>query len=245
MSDLTTLSYDYASGHVVPEHFHDQDQLLHAARGVMTVRSPRGTWVVPPHRALWVPAGTPHTLAMSGSVKMKTLYLTAGLAPALPRDCCVLHVSGLLRELILHTCSFESLEGRVPSHARLIGVLLDQLLVAPAVPLQLPSPGDPRALRVAQMLHDDPGDTRTLEELCEAAGASKRTIERVFEAETKLTFGKWRQQLSLLQAIRMLAAGDSVTRVALSVGYSTPSAFISMFRGALGTTPGEYFKLPV
>ena len=124
----------------------------------------------------------------------------------------------------------------------MIGLLLDQLVVAPTVPLQLPSPRDPRALRVAQALLDDPGDVRPLEALCRSAGASKRTVERLFHSDTQLTFGKWRQQLSLLHAIRLLAAGDNVTRVALSAGYSTPSAFISMFRRALGTTPGEYFK---
>jgi AraC-like DNA-binding protein len=110
------------------------------------------------------------------------------------------------------------------------------------VPLQLPAPRESRALHVAEILLDDPCDRRPLEVLCKAAGASKRTIERAFRADTGLTFGKWRQQLSLLHAIRLLAAGNDVTRVALDVGYSTPSAFIAMFRRALGTTPGDYFR---
>lgn len=238
---VTTLSYEYRSGHVVPEHLHDQDQLVHAVRGVMTVGTARGLWVVPPHRAVWIPARLPHTIAMSGVVTMKTLYLVPGLARGLPRDCCVLHVSPLLRELVLHACNFEALDSKVPEQARVVGIVLDQLAVAGSVPLQLPTPRDPRALRVAKILLDDPGDPRPLEALCAVAGASKRTIERVFEADTRLTFGKWRQQLGLLHSIRSLAAGESVTSAALSAGYGTPSAFISMFRRALGTTPGRYF----
>jgi AraC-like DNA-binding protein len=241
-AQVTTLSYEYRAGHVVAEHFHEEDQVVHAVRGVMTVRTARGIWVVPPHRAVWVPARLPHSIAMSGIVTMKTLYLNPRIARKLPRDCCVLNVSPLLRELVLHACAFESLDPSIEVQRRLIGVILDQLDVAPAVPLQLPTPREPRALRVAQVLLDEPDDRRPLEVLCKAAGASKRTIERAFQADTNLTFGKWRQQLSLLHAIRLLAAGDNVTRVALSVGYSTPSAFISMFRRALGTTPGDYFR---
>lgn len=240
-AEVTTLSYEYRAGHLVPEHFHDQDQLVHAVSGVMTVTTARGMWVVPPHRAVWIPARVVHSIAMSGAVTMKTVYLKPRLARKLPRQCCVINVSPLLRELVLHACTLGALGPKVAEHVRVLGVLLDQLAVAQTAPLQLPSPHDPRALRVAQLLLDDPGDDRTLESLCEAVGASKRTIERLFRAETKLTFGKWRQQLSLLHAIRLLAGGDNVTRVALSAGYSTPSAFISMFRRALGTTPTAYF----
>ena len=226
---------------MVPEHFHEQDQLVHAVRGVMTVRTTHGMWVVPPHRGVWIPARLAHAIAMSGAVTMKTLYLAPRLARRLPRDCCVLHVSPLLRELVLHACTFGALDSKVPEQARVVGILLDQLAVAPAMALQLPTPRDPRAMRVAQVLLDDPSDTRPLERLCTIAGASKRTLERIFEADTSLTFGKWRQQLCLLHAIRSLAAGDNVTSAALSAGYSTPSAFISMFRRVLGTTPGQYF----
>jgi AraC-like DNA-binding protein/quercetin dioxygenase-like cupin family protein len=241
---VTTLSYEYRSGHAVPEHFHEQDQLLYAVRGVMTVRTARGLWVVPPSRAVWVPARRPHSIAMSGPVTMKTLYLTPRVVRKLPRDCCVLNVGPLLRELVLHACTFEALDAKVPAQGRIIGILLDQLAVAPTVPLQLPSPRDPRAMRVAQLLVDDPGDGRSVEELCAIAGASRRTIERAFQLETKLTFGRWRQQARLLHAIRSLASGDDVTHAALAAGYGTPSAFIAMFRRALGTTPGDYFRDP-
>src|SRR5689334_16637455 len=98
---ITTLAYDYAHGHVVPNHFHDRDQVVFARRGVMTVRTADGTWIVPTHRAVWIPANVPHSIVMSGRVSMRTIYLRPRLVPSLPRKCCVVNVSTLLRELIL------------------------------------------------------------------------------------------------------------------------------------------------
>ena len=234
---------EYPTGYLVPTHFHDRDQLVHAERGVMTVRTQRGMWIVPPHRAVWIPAHVPHAIAMSGAVAMKTLYFKPRLARKLPRTCCVLNVSPLLRELVVYACTFGALDAKRRRDKPLLDVILDQLMIASAVPLQLPSPRDPRAQCVAQALVDEPGTEKSIEELCSAAGGSKRTIERAFVADTKLTLGKWRQQLRLLHAITLLASGESVTRAALTVGYSTPSAFVAMFRRALGVTPGEYFGL--
>jgi AraC-like DNA-binding protein/mannose-6-phosphate isomerase-like protein (cupin superfamily) len=241
-SQIKTLTHDYAAGHVIPAHFHDRDQLVYASRGVMTVRTRDGTWVVPTHRAVWIPAAVPHTITMSGTVAMRTLYLRPRLAKTLPRGCCVVNVPPLLRELILNACKLASLTKTVQWHAHLIDVIIDQLKVIETVPLQLPNPSDPRALRVAAVLIADPSDRRPLTQICKAAGASRRTVERLFQEDMGITFGKWRQQLRLMQAMRLLAEGAKVTHAALESGYSTPSAFISMFRKALGTTPTLYFK---
>lgn len=176
---------------------------------------------------------------------MRTLYLKPRLAKSLPRSCCVLHVSALLKELILHACSLGSLDKTIRVHGHLIHVIVNQLEAIQLVPLQLPNPSDPRAQRLAKVLLENPGDRRTLKDLCKAAGASKRTIERLFQADTGMTFAKWRQQLRLMQAMQLLAEGAQVTRAALESGYSTPSAFISMFRKALGMRPTLYFKADV
>src|SRR5579863_5527426 len=108
-SQIATLTHDYPAGHVIPLHFHDWDQIVYASRGVMTVRTSAGAWVVPTHRAVWIPAAVPHTITMSGTVAMRTLYLEPRLARTLPRGCCVVNVSPLLRELILHVCSLGAL----------------------------------------------------------------------------------------------------------------------------------------
>jgi AraC-like DNA-binding protein len=241
-SPVATLTYDFADGHVVPPHFHYEDQLVYASRGVMTVETRDGTWVVPPQRGVWIPGGTPHSIHMAGAVSMRTLYLKPRLVRRLPRVCRVLNVSPFLKELILHACKFPVLKKRVKRQAHLVDVIVDQLETVEAVPLQLRHPVDPRASRVAALLMGDPGDPRPLEELCKTAGASKRTIERLFQLETQMTLGEWRQQLRLVQSLRLLAAREKITHVALEAGYSTPSAFIAMFRKVLGVTPSRYFE---
>lgn len=227
---------------MIPEHSHPEDQLLFASKGVMTLRTRQGVWVVPPLRAVWIPARTPHSVAMSGQVSMRTLYFLPKLCRGLPATCLVMNVSPLLRELILHACKFSRLNKKAPAERRIVGILVDQLKAVESIPLQLPHPSDSRAIRVARVLFVNPGDQRTLEELCKECGASKRTVHRLFLEETKMTFGKWRQQLRLLHAIQLLASGEKVTAAALEVGYSGTSAFISMFRRQLGTTPTHYFE---
>jgi AraC-like DNA-binding protein/quercetin dioxygenase-like cupin family protein len=242
-SQIASFTRDYAAGHRIRAHFHDRDQLLYASRGVMTVRTDEGTWVVPTHRAVWIPARVAHSITMSGSVAMRALYLKPRLATGLPRICCVLNVSPLLRELLLQACESGALSRRLPWQRHLIDVILDQFERIQMVPLQLPMPGDWRARRIASVLLANPGDPRRLDEICSAAGASTRTVERLFQDQIGMTPGKWRQQLRLMQALRLLADGARVTQAAVDAGYSTPSAFIAMFRKALGTTPRAYFSV--
>jgi AraC-like DNA-binding protein/quercetin dioxygenase-like cupin family protein len=243
-SQIATLTWDYLPGHVVPLHFHNRDQLVYGTQGVMTVRTSEGAWVVPAHRGVWIPAGIPHTITMSGKVAMRTLYLEPRLVSdkVLPGKCCVVNVSPLLRELILHACALPGLRKKISWQRHLIEIILDQLRVIQRVPLQLPNLSDARAQRIAAMLLADPSDRRPLARLCREAGAGKRTIERLFLEDAGMTFGKWRQQLRLMEAMRLLAEGAKVTHAALEAGYSTPSAFISMFRKSLGTTPRLYFS---
>jgi AraC-like DNA-binding protein len=241
-AQVTTLSRDYPAGHVIPLHFHHRDQLVYASRGVMTVRTGVGTWVVPTHRAVWIPTPVPHSITMSGTVSMRTLYLRPRLARTLPRSCCVVNVSALLRELILHACALATLNFRKERQRHVIDLIVDHLESIQTVSLQLPNPTDARALRVAGALLASPGEQRTLTQVCKITGAGRRTIERRFLEETGMTFGKWRQQLRLMQAMRLLAEGAKITHAALEAGYSTPSAFIFMFRKTLGTTPSLYFQ---
>jgi len=240
-SPITTLTHDYPAGNVIPPHFHNVDQLVYASRGVMTVKTAEGSWVVPTQRAVWIPAKVPHTITMSGRVAMRTLYLHPRLAKNLVRGCCVVSVSPLLRELILQACAVGALKMNVKRHRHLIEIILDELETIATVPLQLPNPSDARAMRVVEMLMTNPGDRRPLARMCRTVGTSKRTMERLFQEEVGMTIGRWRQQLRLMHAMRLLAEGEKVTYAALEAGYSTPSAFIAMFRKTLGKTPREYF----
>lgn len=239
---IRSFSAGFTGRRVLPEHAHAWHQLLYASEGVMRVRTSGGIWVVPPGRAVWIPGGVVHSVELTGWVFMRTLYFARDIAVGLPNDCCVVNVSPLLRELIIYTTKTGPLDTRVPAHARLAGVILDQLQELQSVPLQLSIPIDPRARQVAETMRLDPGETRSLEELAAAAGASRRTIERLFRAETGMTFGTWRQQLRFIHALELLAAGEKVTAIALDCGYESSSAFIARFRRVFGTTPGRYFR---
>src|SRR6266850_6426964 len=239
--DIRGHAFGSSTSYKIPKHSHDWHQLVYASRGVMTVNTSTGSWVVPSRRAVWVPANETHEIRMTGSVSLRTLYLRVSRRKSLPTECCVMNVSPLLRELILHTIQVGMLDRNIPSQARIVGVILDQLQTISTIPLRLPMPSDQRAVRVAEILRQKPDDTRSIEQISKTVGAAKRTIERLFLSETDMTFGKWRQQLRLLHALRLLASGQSVTTVGFEVGYDSTSAFIAAFKNVFGTTPGRYY----
>ena len=146
-------------------------------------------------------------------------------------------MTSLLRELILHISRIGALDRSKPEQARLVGVLLDQLATAQDVALDLPSPRDPRARRFAELVTRTPGDDTAIDKLARRAGASLRTIERCFLADTGLSVGEWRRRVRLFHAMRLLEAGTSVTEVALEVGYASTSAFSQAFARQFGRSP--------
>jgi AraC-like DNA-binding protein len=239
---VRTFGLTFSGMNVSPPAVSGWHQLLYAVRGVLTVRARHDAWVVPPHRALWVPAGVPVTLETSGEVALRALYLETGLSRAMPRAPCVVNVSPLLRELILRTVKLGALERASPRHARLAAVIVDEIDVLPSTPLQLPMPRDARAARLAQRMIAHPGDDEAIARLVRSAGGSRRTLERLFAREVGMTVGRWRQRARLLHALRCLAAGEPVTAVAAQVGYASTSAFVAMFRRELGVTPRRYFR---
>ncbi len=236
------VSATFDPGYVISAHVHDRAQLVYAAKGVMTVTTSQGTWVVPPQRAVWVPAGISHSITMTGQVDMRTCYIDPGHQPAGFEGCCVVNVSPLLRALILAT---GDIDRPYPDGSRedlLTRLLLAETKSAPVQPMHLPLPQDPRLDALSKHLQADPSDSRSLHEWSRSLGASERTLSRLFLKETGMTFGHWRQQLRLLRALQLLATGTSVTTTALEVGYDSTSAFVSMFRTQLGDTPGRYFS---
>lgn len=244
---IRTFGVTFQGGHaipVVPPAAGMWHQLVCATRGVMTVRTDACAWVVPPHRAVWMPAGFEYHLEISGVVAVRMLYIRprARGARSLPRDCSVVNVTPLLRELILRTVQVGALDAHIPEQKRLIGVILDELKVLIAVPLQLPLPRDPRAARFASLANSADGAGLPMGALLRKSATSRRTMERVFRAETGMSLGQWQRRQTLLHALRRLAAGESVSAVAAELGYNSASAFIAMFRRELGQTPKRYFE---
>jgi AraC-like DNA-binding protein len=226
--------------HTSRAHAHAWDQLTYAASGVMRVHTDAASWLVPPHRAVWLPAGIEHTEEMLAPVSVRTLYLAPKLARGLPRATCIVNIPSLLRELILHISRIGVLDRKHPRQAHLISVLLDELVSVSDVPLQLPVPRDARARRFAAALEAHPDDDSSIAALSRRAGASRRTMERLFLAETKMTAGEWRRRLRLLHGVRLLAGGESVANAASDAGYASASAFIAAFQRTFGTTPSRY-----
>lgn len=241
---VSALGNDYADGHVIAWHSHRRAQLVYAATGVITAQTADGTWVVPPHRAVWVPAGVDHRHRCHGPVEMRSIFFETGVQPEMGPQCAVLSVPPLLRELILHIVDLPLLYDEGGPDGRTVAVLLDQIERLDATPLHLPSPSDPRARRVAEALISDPADARSLKDWARVSGASERTLARLFQRGTGMSFGTWRQQARLLAAMPLLAQGRSVSETADELGYATPSAFIAMFRRSLGTSPGAYYPKP-
>lgn len=244
--DAALLMRSYAVTHppnlVLPERsYGDWDQFVYAIRGVVAVDTPGGVFVVPTHRALWVPAGTPHRVRTPGTVVLRTLFFRPQLgARRLPRTCTALDVTPLVRELVVHAALRNTLRRDVPADRRLAQVIVDQLTTLRQQPLQLPLPQDDRARRAAELLVARHG-AATLAQVAAQVGASVRTLERAFVVETGVTAGAWRRRARLAAALGLLAAGRNVTDVATAVGYQTPSAFVAAFRRELGVTPGRYF----
>jgi AraC-like DNA-binding protein len=238
---IATLAYEYTSGYRVADHAHGSDQLIYAIRGVMEVSSGQSAWLIPPHFALWIPAFTRHRIHMPRPVSMRTLYLRPGLA-GLPSRCEVLHVTPLLRELIVETVRLGQLRVRHHRERALSDLLVSTLESASSVPTFVTLPREPRALAVAQAVLKTPAHARSLADLCDDAGVSVRTIERAFRKDVGTDFESWRRQARLTKAVELLVSGCSIKEVAYEVGYRQSSGFVAMFRKTFGTTPKAWIS---
>jgi AraC-like DNA-binding protein len=227
--------------HDKTEQRHDPQwhQLTFAARGHLEVITGEVRRIVPADRAVWVPAGVAHTVVMRAPISMRSIFVAAGAVPNAPDHVRTIAVTPLLRELILHIQWLGALDRRRPEQARIVGVLFDLLAAAEDVPLELPLPRDPRAVRFAELVTLKPGGDVSIAKLARKAGASQRTIERCFLAETGIAVGEWRRRVRLFHAIRLLEAGTSVTTTAFDVGYSTVSAFSQAFSRQFGYSPSR------
>jgi AraC-like DNA-binding protein len=239
---VSAMPKDFPRGFEIAPHKHERAQLIYATAGTMRVSTEDGVWVVPPQRAVWMPSGVRHSIVMSNDVTMRTLYLRKDAADGMPDVCRVIPVSPLLRELIVRATELPlNYDERGPA-GHVVALILAELHGIDSLPLQLPMPRDPRLRQLCQALLTAPGDARTLEEWAANVNASPRTLARHFIAETGLTFGAWRQQARVLEAMGRLGGGEPVTQVALDLGYESVSAFSAMFRRASGASPSHFRK---
>lgn len=235
-----------SAGGAMRPHSHPRSQLLWALRGVLRVVSGPSVWVVPPSHAVWIPGEVPHQVFIETEAEMLNLYIdpsvTVRQGNGPDRRCAVVLLSPLMRELIRRIGGTETSGPFDAPLLRLCAVVLDELEALPEAALSLPGAQDIRLQRVTRHLVARPGDQRSLAELAAMAGASPRTLERLFRTETGLSFRQWRSRLRLLSAIEGLNAGHSSTTLAFSLGYSSASAFVAAFRAEFGTTPQRFLR---
>ncbi len=215
-------------------------QLVYTSRGTMSVESADARWVVPATQALWLPPHHASAVSLSGRGALRRVYLRGAPCRRMPTNVQVLLVSPLLNELLRRTMDIGTLHHRRVRERRFIDVLVDELTIARPGSIELRMPKDARALTAATLLRTDTAKARDAAFVAREAGASVRTLERLFRLETGLSFGAWRQRARLLQSLVLLADGKSVTQTALAIGYATPSAFVSAFKAVMGATPGAY-----
>lgn len=232
---IASLAHEYPPGWRVPEHAHRSDQLIYATQGVMEIAADKKLWLIPPQFAVWIPAHVHHSIRMPAAVSMRTLYLRPGIARR--RDCAVLHVGPLLRELIVEAVRLGNLKSRDVLHKAMRDVIAAQIAKASPVPTFVGMPRDPRAFALAEATLAGLNRARSLAAECRRVGLSARTLQRLFRREVGTDFETWRRQARLMKAVELLVDGKPVKQVAFAVGYRTPGAFVAMFRQVFATTP--------
>jgi AraC-like DNA-binding protein len=221
-------------------HSHRKAELVLTLRGVVTCEAEQGVWIAPPRCAVWIPSGVPHGITLAGDVELYCLFVEPDAAPTLPTHCSTLSISPLLRHLLIGAARLPELYDVDGPDGRLVTVLLDQLAVAPIEDLNIPMPDNLKLRAIAAAIIADPADRATIDVWGQRVGISPRTLTRLLQRETGMSFGRWRQRLHIVMALQRLAQGASVQSVALDLGYESSSAFVTMFRKALGKSPTRY-----
>ncbi|KMN35171.1 AraC family transcriptional regulator [Chromobacterium sp. LK1] len=234
-SDYRLGSREYA------RHSHVRGQLLCVETGLIQIRTPHGAWVLPPHRAGWVPPGMPHRVRVSGALAGWSVLLNPDWSQALSPQPRVVAITELMRAAVRRAVTWTDHAPWRPEQERIAAVLLDELRQAPHQALCLPIPEHPRIAALAQRLLTEPAGKLALPDCATAAAMSPRTLRRHIQAHTGMSFGQWRQQALLIRGMEMLARGAAVAVVADELGYASPSNFIAMFRRAFGESPARFF----
>lgn len=225
----------------VPFHRHRKGQLILTLRGGVTCLAPTAYWMVPVNCAAWIPAGIAHSNRVTTRGDVLFLYIEPDVQ-GMPQACCTLQISPMLREMLKHFADLPQDYSPDSPVARFAQVMLHELTLMPVEQLSLPISENPRIKQLADSLMANPADRSPLAVWASRLAMSPRSFERFVLKETGMTFGRWRRQLQVLVAIRLLVTGMSVQNTAWELGYDSVTAFITMFKKTLGTTPGQYLN---
>jgi AraC-like DNA-binding protein len=237
----------------IQPHHHDWGQLVFSVSGAVRVSAEtadaRSTYLVPPSRAVWIPAGVTHAVTVVERADLRTLYLLPGLLetpddPAWHR-CRVLEVSPLLRELVMQLdARADSAAGNPPDAMRealLRDLVVDELRRAHSLRLGVDLPRDARLRRLCEAMLDEPARHPSLDAWAAEIGASARTVSRLFRDELGTSFAQWRSQVLLAHALAMAARRKPMSHIATELGYASASAFTAMVTRTVGMPPSRFF----
>lgn len=241
-ADGHSLQRHYPRGLHIEPHSHTWAQVLYAVSGVMWVEAGREALVVPPQRAVWLPAGTQHSIHMMSDVDMRNLYLHERNVGHLSAHSDVFEINGLLRELIVSIAEHEEAHTRDEDYlntAYRLAMLELQHAPRSSLRIALPDASDRRLDALCRAVIASPSNAISFEQHAQSVGASVRTLARLFTRELGIGFAEWRRQVQLAVSVSGLAEGRSVSSIARSLGY-LPSSFSDMFRRELGTAPTEF-----
>jgi AraC-like DNA-binding protein len=236
---IAACMFPMAPGDQFDWHTHEDDQLAWASRGVISVVTDAATWLLPPSRALWIPAGVRHEVRAQGATTMRSLYVRTAFLSMDWTTPTVVGARPLLLELVEYLDDDTLSAARRERAAALLADLLEPLDVTT---IEVRLPVDARARAVAEALLEDPTENRTLTAWGREVGASGRTLERAFLSETGTPFTRWRTLARLKASLPLLASGRSIGYVAPQVGYESTSAFVAAFHREVGLTPTAYFR---
>ncbi|MDC8759154.1 AraC family transcriptional regulator [Janthinobacterium fluminis] len=234
----------YARARHFGSESHPWGQLNYCASGVMELKVAGQRYLSPPQYAVWIPPGTPHEATIRQNVAYHSAYIDAALCATLPARHCALELSPLLKAILADFAGRRVTTPASPADRRLAQVLLDQLRLAPPSSNYLPGSEDPVLAPLLEALRRQPGCPRTLADWAAQLHLTERTLARRCQRELGMSFGAWRQRQRYLAALPLLEQGQTVQAVALSLGYSTASAFIAMFRRHGGATPDRLRRGP-
>lgn len=224
----------------IAPHVHDQDQLLYPGVGLLTAHAEDGAWVVPPERAVWVPANVVHSVEAIIPVDNRSLFFSTNMAVRDAVRCEVIEVSALLHELIME--AFREREGdEAGRREKLLALLVDEIRGARTVALALPHPRNRSLGRLCEEFLQNPVARATIDEWSAQLNMSRRSFTRLFRVEMGMSFADWRQHACLFKALPRLGKGEPVTSIAFDLGYSSTAAFTTMFRRIMGQPPTKYF----
>ncbi|WP_417346817.1 AraC family transcriptional regulator [Ferrimonas sp.] len=239
-SDIYLHREDIAADTTFLPHSHAWGQLNVVEQGVIEITVDGRPFLSPPQYAIWIPPLVEHTSYSRQKVSYRALYLRPELSARLPGKACMIRLSGVFRAVMEDFADRKQQYASTPEDHRLAMVLVDQLLREEPMAAYLPHSDDPLLKPILTALQQDPSDKRTLAQWAERVYSTERTLTRHFHRHLGMSFSDWRQRLRFLEALGMLRRGMKVNQVALELGYSSPSAFITMFSRLSGTTPEQY-----